>query len=339
MMCRLRPAPLASDCFEYPVPLVIEMFLRTLFALTCISALLTAQSGGDEDAGRAQRKRAAIEQGGEFTEDGSDLSKEGGKGKGDDEWEKLTPEQRLNRNVRHGAQAYCTFVATPKPAKLMPGQSGVIVVTAVLKGAAVIPSPAPLEVISAPQQGLATVGLPAFHPAEAGRGLAKGYVGKPVYDNYAIFEVPVTMSPQAEIGRKQAVSIEMRFDLFDGSSAQSIGRFLDRASAEIEVGQALNPRVQGGGVPAAAERVVKPDAGTGTADDADQKVPADQGRKVEVVDAQPVSMPAVGQDPTMAVGPSGPAPAVEESALPMPVLLGAGGVLVLVLVLLLARRK
>jgi hypothetical protein len=317
------------------------MFLRTLLALTCLAAFTPAQRGGDQESARAQRKRAAIEQGVEFREDGSDGTKEGGKRQPDEEWEKLTPEERLNRNIRSGANAYCTFVANPKPAKLMPGQTGVLVITAILKGSTVIPSPAPLEVISASLGGMATIGTPAFRPAEIGKGgLAKGYLGRPVYDNWAIFELPITMSADAVVGRKVPIAIEMRFDLFDGASAQTIGRFLDRVSAEIEVGQAADPSVVGG-VPSAAQsgRVVQA-AGDSQSDaekDADRKT---AGSTRAVGAAAP---PLVAESPAaLPVAPSGvPAPALtlEDSSLPMPLLLGAGSVIVLVLILILARRK
>lgn len=307
------------------------MLLRSLFVLTTLCALALAQGGEAEEAERVRRKQAAIDE-------GSDV-KEAGKGDNpDDAAEKdrlLTPEQRLARNVRHGASNFCTFVATPKPAKLMPGQTGVLVVTAILKGQAVLPSPAPLEITSPATQGLATLGSATFRPAEPGR-LHQGYLGRPVYDNWAIFEVPVTMSPEAQVGRKQPVVLDFKFDLYDGMSAQAVGRFLDRAATEIEVGQSADPSVSIGHRQAGTGPVVAvvPAGADGT--DAARGSPAAPPSRT--VEAAPVA--AAGQAaPTPVAGPQDDSLLVDEgSPLPVPLLVG-GGALVVALLLLLARRK
>lgn len=309
------------------------MFLRSLAVLTCLAVLCPAQSGeGQEELIR--RKRAAA---GEVVES-QDGSKEAGKPSPDESWEKMTPEQRLNHNIRHGASTYCTFTATPKPARLMPGQSGIIVVTAILRGDAVLPAPATLEVLSPPQQGLATLGAPSFRPAEAGK-LAKGYLGRPVYDNWAIFEVPVTMSTEAVVGKKQPIALEMRFDLYDGNSAQAVGRFIDRTSTEIEIGLALDPAVAAGRrAPAVVPtgESTSPTAAASSDAQAGRK-PAEPSRHVE---AAPVASTGDSGAASPAVGRTEEFPAVaeEEGVVPMPLLLG-GGALVIALLLLLLRRK
>lgn len=319
------------------------MLLRLLTVLTCCSVFCPAQQGGESTEEYDRRKRAAIEA-------GEVDVKPVGKGEkvvekdSDEAMEKLTPEQRLQRNIHHGAASFCTFVATPKPARLMPGQSGVIVVTAILKGQAVLPSPAPLELVSPPTQGLITLGSLAFRPAEPGR-LAAGYVGRPVYDNWAIFEVPVTMGAGAVVGRKVPVGLELKFDLFDGTSAQPIGRFLDRANTEIEVGQSADPSVAGGMKPA-----VPPAAGPGvsapTGEPKTASTDADAGTRKPPetrIEAAPSLVAPDRPQPEHAAAPQttpAPAPGVtdEEGGLPLPLMLG-GGTALLALVLLFARRK
>jgi hypothetical protein len=122
-------------------------------------------------------------------------------------------------------------------------------------------------------QGSLMLGALSPQPAGPGR-LAAAYLGRPVYDNYAVFEVPVTMAGDAALGSKHVAAVDMRFDLFDGNTAQPIGRFVDRVSMEIEVGRVADPDVRGlargasappaeaptTGAPAAAP-VAAPDAG------------------------------------------------------------------------------
>jgi hypothetical protein len=310
------------------------MLLRSLFVVLSLASLSIAQRGGEgavTEEEQLRRKQAALE-----AQDLGDVKE--GKGGKEEELDNLTPEQRLARNIRHGATNFCRFVASAKPAKLMPGQSGTIVLTAVLQGDAVMPSPAPFEVTSTPAQGLATLGTAQFKPAAVGK-IAKAYLGRPVYDNTADIEVPVTMAAAATIGQKQTVSIEMRFDLYDGNSAQTVGRFIDRASVEIEVGQAADPAVR---FPERSDSGAVPDAGTGgeaatVAAEERPAAPAGQalgGAAPVVVDApaDPVAAPSAGAAQP-GLGADG-----GEGSLGVPLMVG-GGILLVGLIVLLVRRK
>lgn len=313
------------------------MLLRLLPCLLLLSAIGLAQSGSEgEEAERIRAKRAALQEAG-------DLKEEEGKGTPDDALSELTPEQRLNASMRHGAGNFCTFIATPKPSRLMPGQSGVVVVTAVLRSRAVLQAPAPVELTSTPNQGLVTLaGQPQFRPAEPGR-IESAYRGKPVYDNYAIFEVPVTMSAQAQLGQKQVVSLELKFDLFDGSTAQSIGRFLDRCSTEIEVGRAADPAVNASNRARQGLGQQRPTGGAAVTDgsaDAELAEARPAPKSTVVVAAPNLVLPDQQQPSASApASPSSDAPPVdEEPLLPMPLWI-AGGALVGLLALLLLRRR
>lgn len=315
------------------------MLIRRLLPLLLLAAWLPAQDDrlSEREAAMEQRIRERAERAGKGTKGPErDESKE----KDEQALENMTPEERLAHSVRSNASAFCKFVAAVKPAKLMPGQTGVIVVSALMSGQAVLPSPAPMEMIGSPQQGIATLGGLSFHPAEMGRQAA-GYLGRPVYDNYAIFEVPVTVAPEATIGTKQPVSIDLRFDIYDGVSAQPIGRFVDRVTAELEVGRALDPAVQGGvraPSPEESPASVPPStAATGPivtpADDTPQR-PALAGRDPVVVEPDAVPAPEA-----IAPAERGSLPLPADSGdLPLPVWLG-GGALVLVIVLMLARKR
>jgi hypothetical protein len=279
---------------------------------------------GETDGARAERLR----KGGEKSEKGEEVEVE----------ENLTPEQRLARNITSGASAHCRFLATVKPAKLLPGQTGTLFVTAVLLGHAVLPDPAPFEIMSPAQQGSVAIGAVAAQPAEPGR-IEKAYLGRPVHENYAIFELPVTMGADAPLGSKHAVNVEMKFDLYDGNSGTAISRFLDRVTAEIEVGRVLDPAIQGVARPAAAasERpVVIAGAGEAPAPTVAANVPAPLAGQAVVPAA---AVPAAAGAPTSAEPAATLAPpTADDGGLPTGIAIGGGAVVLLLLVLLLRRR-
>jgi hypothetical protein len=254
-------------------------------------------------------------------------------GRGEDEM--LTPEQRLERNIITGASALCRFQASVTPPRLLPGQTGILRIVASLQGDAVIPSPAPLEVLSGPNQGPITLGASTIRPAAPGQ-LAKAYLGRPVYDNYAVLEMPVTMGMEAELGKKHQVKVDLKFDLFSGTSGTVFGRYLDHATAEIEVGSSPVP-VAGAApaalpsTPAANEVPVTSPPAAGPAGDAAGATGPVQGHVI--APAEPAPSP-VAVAPTPNVLPTASA----EGELP-PFLLIGGGALLLVVVLLFVRRK
>lgn len=318
------------------------MLLRLATGIVCLVSCLPCQRGGEEGGEEATRveevtrqQRAKSEARGERGEKGT-----GGEKEEADDMAKLTPEERLARNVTNGASAHCRFLATMKPPKLMPGQSGTLVVAALLQGDAVIPSPAPLESLAAPQQGPLTVGGLTVRPADPGR-LARGYIGRPVYENFAVLELPVTMGPEAEIGKKHVVAVDMKFDLYDGNSAQPIGRFVDRVSTEVEVGRMPDPAVLRG--TAAADQ-----RGTGEPSTPDVAAPpppngdvSDARQPVRGNEPVGVTEPAAGASKERANDPAAPhdLPNLDtEDGMPLPILVGAG-IIAIGLVLLLARKK
>lgn len=305
------------------------LLLRTCAAAAILAVLIPAQVeevGGESDVRGAEIERRMKEG-------------KGQRGEGEKENEEnLTPEQRLARNVTSGAGAYCRFQASLVPAKLLPGQSGMLKVLATLQGNAVIPAPAPMEMVGLMQQGSVVLGPLSPLPAEPGR-LAAAYLGRPVYDNYAIFDVPVTMAADAPLGSKHVAAVDMRFDLYDGNTAQPIGRFVDRVSLTIEVGAVPDPQVRGLAAPDAAPAAVAPaaappaDAPSVGAAGGAAKLPVDgQVRTPEPATTAPVAA-------VEAPAGDGPVPSADGAeGVPMPLLLG-GGVALAVLGILLLRRK
>ncbi len=311
--------------------------LRTFVGLVALASFLPAQQRpGEGESERGERERMRAEA--KAKAGGKELAEGEEKSEREEDLKNLTPEERLARNITSGAGAYCRFTTSVREGKLMPGQSGTLLVTATLQGAAVMPSPPPIELVAPSQQGMATVGALAVRPADIAR-LAPGYVGRPVYDNYVVFELPVTLSPEAQIGKKVPVVIDLKFDLYDGASAQPIGRFVDRATAEIEVGAEPKPLVS---MPAAAAATPPAEAVGGA--------PVEPAKPQK--DAASANSAAVGGSAMTSVVPSAvppeapdagatessPPPVGDSDGLPLwPIL--AGGGMVLVLVLLLARKK
>lgn len=308
-----------------------SILLRIVLAGVSLAALAPSQGRSteglsDEQAVRLAKAKAAM------AERGAEKSDAGDGERG--EWANLTPEERLARNVVNGASAYCRFVASCRPAKLLPGQSGTLYVTALLQGNAVLPSPAPIELLPRTQTNPVAVGALAVEPAELGK-FAKAYLGQPVYDNFAVFQVPVTMGPEAKIGEKHGVALDLKFDLYDGNSAQPVGRFIDRVATDIEVGVAPDPVVQGAAnkpaaVPAESIKTAAP------AERGDEAVRSRQpaARTGEAV----VPPPEVAEPAPRASSPQLPPTSDSGDGLPLPLLLG-GGVLVVVILLLLMRKR
>src|SRR5690606_25952266 len=117
-------------------------------------------------------------------------------GERDEKWSQMTPEQRLEASVRRGSKAHCTFVGTCRPPQLLPGQSGTMIISAILRGPSVLPAPLAMTMTPRVAAGVATLGGLTARPALPGT-MSKAYLGQPVYENTAVMEVPVVMGTQA----------------------------------------------------------------------------------------------------------------------------------------------
>lgn len=315
---------------------------RRLSPLLLLVALLPAQEDrlSEREAEMERRIRERAEQGGRLERGKVDPT---GKEESEEDLKSLTPEERLARNVRHNASSFCRFVAAVKPSKLMPGQSGTVMVSALLSGQAVLPAPAPVEMIGSPQQGVATLGNLTVRPAEPG-SLATAYNGRPVYDNYAIFEIPVTISGDAVVGTKQTVGIDLRFDIYDGASAQPIGRFIDRVTAEVEIGRSAEVAHVQRASDVREDPASVPDTAAPAASDAvpPSPAPAEDAQRVIAGSEPPadVQPPAVPDEPAAGTEVDTDWSKLREGGGTSSWLVWAGGgVLLLVLVLMLARRR
>ena len=176
---------------------------------------------------------------------------EKGKSKGDNiggasdaQWEQMTPEEQLSANVRRGAKSYCRFNVSCRPAQLLPGQSGVVMIVASLLGSAVLPAPLNLTVTSRIPSNTVAMGDFSARPAPIGT-MSAAYLGQPVYENTVVLELPVTMGSSLTLGDKQSVSADLQFDIYDGESGQPVGRFIERVSTDVLIAAHLDPVVAG----------------------------------------------------------------------------------------------
>ena len=154
----------------------------------------------------------------------------------------MTPEELLESRKRRGSRGQCRFVATMRPPKLLPGESGTLMVTAILQGKSVMQAPSPVEMTPRVSPGFATLGALSARPAPMGT-IHQGYLGRPVYENTAIFEVPVAVSPSVKLGETVPIALDLEFDIYDGDSARVVGRFIERVQTTFTVAQYVDPPV------------------------------------------------------------------------------------------------
>jgi hypothetical protein len=241
------------------------------------------------------------------------------------------------------ARGHARFDGAIQPRRLMPGQSGKLLVTMMLEGDSVMPSPSTLTMAAA--QGGMALGSWTLLPAQVGR-IAPAYMGQPVYDNWAVIEATVTMPPEARIGEKRNAVLELEFDLHSGATGQALGHFRESVTVPCEVGVAANPAVLGGvpaGVGAAAQPAAEP---VKAVEDAKGEVTAPESaansgsRSPEAAElADPTPAPAAPPVDTEVGSSAELAPSAEESTKDSLLFVGGGAAAVIVLVALLLMRR
>jgi hypothetical protein len=222
---------------------------RILAVLFLIVAVMPAQrsESGELTAEQIQAMRGARQNAAKANKQKA-LGKEEGEGGADAEssgkWATMTPEERLAANTRRGSKAHCRFVAVCRPPKLLPGQSGTLIISAILQGKSVLPSPLQMTMTPRVKLGSVSIGNLVAHPALPGT-IAKAYLGRPVYENTAVFEVPVTMGKDVKIGEKTSVTVDLQFDVYDGDSGRALGRYIERVTTDVDVAPHVDPPIAG----------------------------------------------------------------------------------------------
>ncbi len=263
-----------------------RLLTSLLCSFLCLPVVAQQKSPGESPVGGKGGLRAANQDNpGGFVDEGFGDGKGEGKGKEGFELDKEPPVQR--------ARGHCRFDAVINPKRLLPGQSGVLTVTMIMEGSSILQSPPPLQVRGT---GAMPVGDWTIRPAKRGE-LAPAYRGQPVYDNWAVLEMPVTMPTDARLGEKRYAGLDLEFDLNHGETGQPLGHFRENVSVACEVG--LPP----------ARPQVAPGAGG-----APQAVPAASGTDGAEKEASAVA-PSV---PPLPVAPATSSPAAAEVADPAP---------------------
>lgn len=221
----------------------LSWILAVLFLLVAVVPAQRGEAGEltaeQIQAMRGQRQNAVkTKQKGDIIKEGADDAAAGEK------WALMTPEERLAANVRRGSKSHCRFVAVCRPPKLLPGESGTLMITAILQGQAVLSSPLQMTMTPRVNLGSASLGALVAHPALPGT-IAKAYLGRPVYENTAVFEVPVTMGNEVRLGEKTSVAVDLQFDVYNGDSGRAVGRFIELVRVDVEVAPHLDPQIVG----------------------------------------------------------------------------------------------
>lgn len=300
--------------------------LLTLIA--CCGAALPAQEkpGALQRQMEKQRKKLAQKR-----ERGDGVEVEG--------VEDTSPEALRNARRMRGSRGQCRFVPAMRPPQLLPGQSGTLLITAILQGNSVLQAPAQLVVTPRTNGDVVQLGELKARPAKVGT-IHAGYRGQPVYENTAVFEVPVTISSAAKLGDRAQVALELEFEIHNGDSAQMVGKFIERVQTQVEIAPYVDPVVEAassrdaaepaGEVPAPSApepRPSRPAADAGAGGDA-------LGGAASAAEEVPVPVNAAEQGD----GGELPPTVVSEGQFPTPLVVG-GGVLLLVIALMILRKK
>ncbi|MEC8652702.1 MAG: hypothetical protein VXY92_09080 [Planctomycetota bacterium] len=303
-----------------------------LAALTCLITALPSQGEGGEVQEQLQQARQKLAKkrakSGELDDAGMEA-----------ELSRMSPEELLAARKRRGSRGQCRFVADVRPARLLPGQSGTMLITAILQGRSVLQAPASISVKSVTKGDLVEFGELTARPALAGT-IHKGFLGRPVYENTAVFEVPVTLAGNATLGDKLQVAVDLEFDIYDGESTQVVGRFVERVQTDVEVGRALDPQVEPRAARSERDAPEEPVAPVGAG-----KVSAAGGAgsgsavggAASSVSAAPAAEDTPAASDTMSLPVGGGSAGGGWSIRGL--LLAGGGILVVIVVLLLARKR
>jgi hypothetical protein len=298
-----------------------------LAILLAVSAVLPTGSLRAQEGDDAIRAQQAKEEGA----DGSVTEEERAKA------ELAGKEAGGQAGIIGGLDRFMLPVTSIEPARIPPGGTGTLVITLALREGAVLAGAPDLELRYSPAQAPAQLGVWAL--GEPSVGTEEGaFRGKPVYENYAIVRIPLSVDAAAAHGKYQ-LSASIIAKLSDPRLGTTIGQFQGPAIGQLVVGPALpTPQKPAAGAAPSALGPRQPDKVTAKpADDGSVPVPVEGEREVVAAAAQGAGHaagdPAVGWDPSGADGP------LEERGDTLLLWIGGGAGLVLLLALVLGARR
>lgn len=236
-----------------------------------------------------------------------------------------------------GLDRFMLPVTSIEPARIPPGGTGTLVITLALREGAVLAGAPDLELRYSPAQAPAQLGVWAL--GEPSIGTEEGaFRGKPVYENYAIVRIPLSVDAAAAHGKYQ-LSASIIAKLSDPRLGTALGQFQGPAIGQLVVGPALpTPLKPAAGAVESAAGARQPDrVSAKPADDGSVPVPVEGEREVVAAAAQGTGRaavgPAVGWDAPEGIDP------LEERGDTLLLWIGGGAGLLLLLALLLGARR
>lgn len=236
-----------------------------------------------------------------------------------------------------GLDRFMLPVTSIEPARIPPGGSGTLVITLALREGAVLAGAPDLELRYSPAQAPAQLGVWAL--GEPSIGTEEGaFRGKPVYENYAIVRIPLSVDASAAHGKYQ-LSASIIARLSDPRLGTALGQFQGPAIGQLVVGPALpTPQKPAAGAGESGAGVRQPNkVNAKPADDGSVPVPVEGER--EVVAAAAHGAGRAAGDPAVGWDPSGTEVPLEERGDTLLLWIGGGAGLVLLLALLLGARR
>ncbi len=135
----------------------------------------------------------------------------------------------------------CRATVHSNPRRLSPGQSGTLKVLVTLRGDAVALSKSFAELVLDDVRGF-VCGKPGVALAPVSMRAGR-FLGKPVHDDYILFDVPVTVADDLETPQNIYVGGLITLDLHDGKTGAEMGRFYTDVAGLVKVGTPL-PHVE-----------------------------------------------------------------------------------------------
>ncbi len=136
-----------------------------------------------------------------------------------------------------GLDRFLIPVCSIEPARIAPGGTGTLVMALALREGAVLASASALELRYSEAQGPAHLAVWSIGDPSIGSDSA-AFRGRPVYENYAIVRIPLSVDATAAHG-KYPLSVQLVAELSDPKLGGSIGRYQGPANAQLLVGPAL----------------------------------------------------------------------------------------------------
>jgi hypothetical protein len=138
--------------------------------------------------------------------------------------------------VEAGSMIHCE--AYSKPRRMAPGQSGALKVMGLLSGHYVALPGSHIKLSLEPVEGL-VFGVPVLQAAPAGTRPGK-FQGKPVYDDFILFDVPLSVSDKVKAPNKRIfLKGKLYLEIHNGKTGAKVGAFVANVAGRVDVGKRL----------------------------------------------------------------------------------------------------